>query len=101
MTRTKKAGPAKGLQGPRFTQFRCKGTTLDGTEITRGAMKARLYRNGVVVFFKGRGPDGRKGSFVGVFNSAEELAALELAARMARDELQKLLVKTLRGAGHE
>lgn len=90
MVRTRKTKPEVGPQGPRFTQFRCKGTTPDGTKVTRGAMKARLYRNGVVVFFKGRGQDGRKGSFVGIFNSVEELVALELAARMARVELEKL-----------
>lgn len=100
MTRSKKVRPHQGPKVPRFTQFRCQGTTPDGIEVTSAAMKVRLYRNGVVVLFKGRTPDGRKGAFSGIFKSIEELAALELAASQARAELNKSPPKVKKGGVH-
>ena len=100
MTQSRKAKPHQGPKVPRFTQFRCKGTTPDGIEVTKVAMKVRMYKNGVVVLFKGRTPDGRKGAFSGIFKSIEELAALELAASQARAELNKSPPKVKKGGVH-
>lgn len=75
---------------PRFVQLRCGGETFDGTKVTKEAMKAKIFlRSGTVVLFKGRG-HGIKGALAGIYNSIPELAALELAARMAREKLIEL-----------
>lgn len=52
-------------------------------------MKVRLFCDGVVVIFKRHGHGSSKGSLAGIYHSAEELAALELAASQARAELQR------------
>ncbi len=94
MTRSKKRAATN--RHPRFVDFRCPGTTHDGVAVTREAMKVRLFprrsetspQKAIVVIFKGRGHGGAKGSMAGVFYSIAELAALELAARTAREKLQ-------------
>jgi hypothetical protein len=90
MLRNKKRGHKTDTQVPRFRQFRCAGTTSDGIVVTSNeAMKVRLFCDGVVVIFKRHGHGSSKGSLAGIYHSAEELAALELAASQARAELQR------------
>lgn len=74
-------------------KIKCCGTASDGV-VTERPMKARIFvrrtaRTSVGVLYKGRGPKG-KGVCIGAF-SIEELLALEVAAKVARAELTRLL----------
>lgn len=95
---SRKNPPAGTTKVPRYEiQLRCNGETPDGVQVTKEAMKARVFRRkgaslrAVVVLYKGRGHGGAKGALAGVYYGIEELAALELAARMSRIALIDLL----------